>query len=652
MHASVKSTNHFYVTTPIYYVTARPHLGSLYSTVLADMLARYQQMRGKKTYFVTGTDEHGQKVAAAAAQAGKDPKDFVDSFIPAFNDVWQQYKIAYQRFIRTTDADHVKGAQYFIQQLINKGDVYKDTYRGWYCTPCETFVTDKVVQEAATGSVPLCASCGRQTEQLEETSYFFRLSAYQDKLLQFYQENPHFIAPKERLNEVISFVKEGLKDLSISRTTVTWGIPFPGDPEHTLYVWAEALTNYITALGYGSSDAALFNQFWPADMQVLGKDIVRFHAVCWPALLMAAELPVPKRLLVHGWIQVDKQKMSKSLGNVIDPVPLGSHYGVEEVRYFFARYLPVNQDAEFSISALERAIESDLANDLGNLLNRTTLLATKYAVTSVSYKPEHNLEAQKLHQLLQNTLHDFAQQWNECQFHVALATVWNYIRHINSYFHSAQPWKVVKDDPQAFAAIIGITAGSLHAVALLLWPILPQKMTDLLASLGVKFLIEQDADQFAHLESTLAHQLYELRVVPPLFNKPLTNQEKIMTQDAPQADSATHKEQAFITIDDVMKVELLVGTIEACVTLPDSDKLLKLTVDVGQTEKRTIFSGIKKWFDPSDLIDTQAVFVTNLQPRKMLGTFSEGMMLCAQDADGKPWPVRPSCKVANGTRLK
>lgn len=650
MQKTVTKHNHFYVTTPIYYVTARPHLGSLYSTVLADMLARYAQLRGKKSYFVTGTDEHGQKVANAAAQAGKNPKRFVDGFIPVYKEAWQQYEIAYQRFIRTTDVDHVHGAQHFIQQLIDTGAVYKDTYRGWYCTPCETFVTDKLVHDTPVGSIPACASCGRPTEQLEETSYFFRLSAYQDKLLSFYQENPHFVAPRERLNEVISFVKEGLKDLSISRTTVKWGIPFPGDPEHTLYVWAEALTNYITALGYGSADTSRMNEFWPADVQVLGKDIVRFHAVCWPALLMAAGLPVPKRLLVHGWIQIDKQKMSKSLGNAIDPVPLGNEYGVEEIRYFFARYLPVNQDAEFSIPALERAIESDLANDLGNLLNRMTLLATKYNVAELSYDAAQSDAAKTVHALLQATVHDFTHQWNDCQFHVALATVWNYIRHINSYFHSAQPWKVVKDDPQTFAQILGITAGSLHAVALMLWPVLPQKMAALLASLGVT--LELGADQLADITATLAHQRYQLTVIPPLFNKPLTMQEKTMHEQAPKTDDVAHKEQTFITIDDVMKVELLVGTIQECVTVPDSDKLLKLTVDLGQAEPRTIFSGIKKWFAPSDLIGTQAVFVTNLQPRKMLGTFSEGMMMCAQDAEGKPWPVRPPAGVPNGTRLK
>lgn len=315
--------NSFYVTTPIYYVTAKPHLGSLYATLLADTVARWNKLCGADVFFLTGTDEHGQKIAQAAAAVKQDPKDFVDSFIPDYKKAWDLYDIQYDKFIRTTDDYHIKGAQAFVTTLLDKGYIYKSVYKGWYCTPCETFVVEIGPEEEPAAKGPQCPSCGRDTHIVSEETYFFKLSAFGDKLLAFYKENPDFIMPKERAHEVTSFVESGLKDLSISRTTVKWGVPFPNDPSHTIYVWVEALSNYLTGIGYGDPHKTKeFNYRWPADVQVLGKDIVRFHAVYWPAMLMAAELPLPKKLLVHGWIKVDKQKMSKSLGNVVDPIEL------------------------------------------------------------------------------------------------------------------------------------------------------------------------------------------------------------------------------------------------------------------------------------------------------------------------------------------
>jgi len=454
--------NKFYITTPIYYVTARPHLGSLYSTLFADVLARWHKLNGKKTFFLTGTDEHGQKISQAAQKAGMEPKAFVDQFIPAYQDTWKKFEIDYTYFVRTTGPDHIRGAQAFVQKLIDTGDIYKAVYEGWYCTPDETFVTHSTSSqpshkasadtagqahqgEGNSSSVrpeelrdkvaPACPSCGRETVFVSESTYFFKLSAYQDRLLKFYKDHPDFIVPKERANEVISFVESGLKDLSISRTTVPWGIPFPNDPEHTIYVWTEALCNYITAIGYGNANKQdEFKFWWPADVQVLGKDIVRFHAVFWPAFLMAADLPLPKQLLVHGWIKVDEQKMSKSLGNVVDPMALYDAYGPEPLRYYLLRQLPIGQDGNFNIEELETRITADLANDLGNLLNRLVVLAAKnesmilHAPKKWEGAAELDLRDESL-----NMVQEFENYMKDFQFHQALGSLWKFIHKINVY---------------------------------------------------------------------------------------------------------------------------------------------------------------------------------------------------------------------------
>lgn len=527
----------FYITTPIYYVTAKPHLGSLYSTLLADVLARWQKIQGKKVMFVTGTDEHGQKVAQAARNQNSEPQLFVDQFIPAFKQAWQAYGITNDFFVRTTDKKHISGAQEFVRRLVKNGGIYTSLYEGWYCTPCETFVTETVVAEAIAAQAvggqkkenlvagPPCSSCQRETHFLAEETYFFRLSAYQDRLLQFFADNPDFIIPRERAQEVISFVQDGLRDLSISRTSVSWGVPFPDDEKHTVYVWIEALCNYITAIGY-PTDPEKFSTWWPADMHVLGKDIIRFHAVYWPALLMAAELPLPKQLLVHGWIKVNNQKMSKSLQNVVDPMELHALYGADAVRYYLVRYMAINQDGEFSRADLEQKITSELANDLGNLVQRMTLLALKSNDNSTDNQSNFytidapavwSSEALELRSLLWDIIGEYSLHMKDALFHLALSRVWHFIHKVNAYFHAASPWKIKDKKSAEFKEVISATAHSLRAIAILLWPVMPEKMEQLLLSIGVSF--DLHGDFLNSLALDVWHHSFTLQKIEPLFTK-------------------------------------------------------------------------------------------------------------------------------------
>ncbi len=638
----------FYVTTPIYYGTAKPHLGSLYSTLIADVVSRWQQLSNKQTYFLTGTDEHGQKIMQAAQKVGKTPQEFVDSFIAAYQEAWNTYHIDYSQFIRTTDPRHIQRVQALISKLIKQGDIYKGSYDGWYCTPCETYVTAGSAQDA-----PECPSCGRETQKVSEESYFFKLSAYQDRLLEWYKTHPEFIVPKERTNEVISFVESGLKDLSMSRTTISWGVPFPNDPEHVVYVWVDALCNYITAIGYGDpSENKEFEKWWPANLQVLGKDIVRFHAVYWPALLMAADLQPPKQLLVHGWIQINKQKMSKSRGNVVDPMELAKEYGADPVRYYLMRKIPVNTDGDFSTGDLERCITSDLANDLGNLLHRMVSLADRYGRHTIAPLAVWAQPALDLRDASWDAIEEYKSHMESHEFHLALARLWKFINQVNAYFHEQEPWKAAKSDPAKFLEILSATCHSLRIIASLLWPVMPEKMQELLESLGHSF--DREKDSIESLELGTWHQTFLLKKMPTLFVK--IEESKVDSVD--KADKPAEKEikeeskESYIKIDDVIKVDLRVGTITSAESVPESDKLIKMQVDFGDLGSKQIFAGVRKWYHPEDLLGKQGTFVVNLKPRKMLGQVSEGMMLFAEDEAGKLHPVNPEGLVPNGVRLR
>lgn len=630
----------FYVTTPIYYVTAKPHLGSLYSTLLADISARFHKLQGAQVFFLTGTDEHGQKIAQAAEKVGLAPQAFVDSFIDNYKKIWADYELVYSYFIRTTESMHVKAVQKWLKDLIDRGEIYKSQYQGWYCTPCETFVTEK--EQAFVGEQVACTSCNRPTVFVSEEAYFFRLSAYQDRLLKFYAENPNFIIPKERANEVVRFVESGLKDLCISRSTISWGIPFPGDTKHVTYVWADALNNYITAVGYGDDARKQeFASWWPADLQILGKDILRFHAVYWPAFLMASNLPAPKHLLVHGWIKVGDQKMSKSLGNVVDPELLYADYGADAVRYYLASQMAVTHDSSFDINSLREIISADLANSLGNLLNRLVTLALKNHL-SVVHKPANLLDKSgELLSQIQSTAKICMELMEQCLYHRVVAEVNKLVAKTNAYFHELEPWKLAKSNPQLFAETIWTSCAVLESVSILFWPVMPSKMSELRQRILSE--LPMTGNQLAELiDGKVSHQ-FTLQEGPALFVK----YEKIEDE---MVEESKVEPINYIEFEDFLKVELIVGEIVECEAVSGSDKLFKLQVDFGVKGKRQVLSGIQKSFTPQELIGQQGVFVYNLKPRKMMGLESQGMLLSVL-SDGKLRLASVAGKVENGSKL-
>jgi methionyl-tRNA synthetase len=658
--------NKFYVTTPIYYVNSKPHLGTLYSSLIADAAARWNKLMGKKVFFLTGTDEHGQKVQEKAEENSRNPKEFVDSMIPAYKKTWKRYYIEYDRFIRTTDEDHKHAVVSWINKLREQDDIYKSEYSGMYCVPCETFVN--VESESFKDELGnyICPSCKRKLREVAEESYFFRLSAYENRLLEFYKQNPHFITPKERMNEVLSFVRSGLKDLSISRKTVSWGIPFPDDPTHTIYVWGDALNNYISAIGYGQDDAKAeesFNFWWPADLHVMAKDIVRFHAVYWPAFLMAAEIPLPKRLLVHGYVLVDKQKMSKSLGNAIDPEQLSDWYGIDQVRYYLLRQMAITQDGNFDLKGLEERISADLANNLGNLLNRTVSLALKNELLSV-LPPEKLIGKVKiLRDKCEEAYRLYWEEMNKGFFHVALADLWKFISEVNVFFHDQQPWALAKKNNKKFEEVISAACHSLYSIGIMLWPIMPKKMEQLLASIGYKLEIGKNYEEILRKNEwnktfVLTHQK------EPLFVRPKSRLDDSNVQKKEEQQQMTVEEgkkskngeklsakSKEISFEDFVKVDLRVGTIKSCESVEGSKKLYKMQIDFGKLGKRQILAGVAKMFSPEQLIDKQGVFVVNLAPRKIMGIESNGMMLMVDNISIGLERVTVSEKVVDGSRL-
>lgn len=636
----------FYVTTPIYYANAKPHLGTLYSTLLADVIARLERARGKEVYFLTGLDEHGQKIAEAAAAAGMEPKQFVDQMVAPFKDCFNAFEIDYSRFMRTTDADHVRAVQEWLTVLIKKGDIYKARYEGWYCTSCETYITEKDIELAGKQDAPPCPTCSRPTKWMSEESYFFKLSAYQDRLLAFYAQHPEFVTPAERLHEVISFVQSGLKDLSISRSTISWGVPFPGDDAHVTYVWADALNNYITAVGYGdSARAAEFARWWPADVQVMGKDILRFHAVFWPAFLMASGLPLPRRLLVHGWLKVGEHKMSKSRGNAIDPLDLQKKYGADPVRFYLVRHTAITQDSPVSLEDFEEKVNADLAHNLGNLVNRIFALAAKHNLATLPKPAELSQAACDVEEAARVMFTEYTQAMDDYFMHRAYGAVMHYSHVLNAYVHAQEPWRLAKTNPTLFAEVLWISCAGLHVIAQLLAPVMPERMESLLQALGADF---QKGNRFSALIDNAWAQAYTITPLPPLFlaiqpSKPISMS---IPEQTVQAPATNH-----LSFDDFMKVQLHVGTIQTVDEVPKSDKLYRLSVSFGPLGTRQILAGIKQKASREQLLGKQAIFVLNLPPRVMLGMTSEGMLLVAADERGGVAPTTVAHPVPDGTRV-
>jgi methionyl-tRNA synthetase len=642
----------FFITTPIYYINAEPHLGHAYTTLVADAVARAHRLRGDDVFFLTGTDEHGQKVERAAQKAGVPVKAFADRVSQAFRDILPVLNVSNDDFIRTTEPRHYAASQALWRRVRDRGFIYKDKYEGWYCTVDEVFVPETQLVEGR------CPICGNTVEKIAEESYFFRLSAFQKPLLEHYRAQPAFVEPGVRRNEMLAFLEEGLEDLSVSRTSFKWGIPVPDDPAHVMYVWFDALTNYMTAAGYGSDDKAAaerFGAWWPADVHLIGKEIVRQHAIYWPAFLMAAGLPLPKQIISHGWWLMDGAKMSKSVGNVVRPQVYIDRFGLDSFRYFVFREMMFGQDASFTDEAFVTRYNADLANDLGNLVSRATTMIHRYCGGIVP-RPDPALAARReeaeISSKIEQAIAVVAANATAFQLSVALREIWDLISAANRYIVLRQPWIVAKDQARRaeLETSLYVAADLLRVVAELIRPFMPGTGERALTMIGVA----REAASWQTLEGgTLAPgtRLGETQPLFPRIEQSVEELQKMSNDQPPNAPVTPAPESSKISIDDFMKVELRTAKVLAAERVPKSKKLLKLQVDTG-ADQRTIVAGIAEAYEPETLVGRTVVIVFNLQPAKLMGVESNGMVLAASAEGGQPMLVSFDNPPEPGTRVR
>ena len=650
----------FYITTPIYYPSGKFHIGTAYTTVASDAMARYKRARGFDVRFLTGMDEHGQKIQEKAQEAGKEPQAYVDEIADAAKKLWEMMDITNDDFIRTTEKRHEEMVEKIFAKFMENGDIYKGHYEGLYCTPCESYYTETQLVDGK------CPDCGREVKVVKEESYFFNMKKYADRLVEYYNANPEFILPESRKNEMVNnFIKPGLEDLSVSRTTFDWGVKVPGDPKHVIYVWVDALSNYITALGYGSDNDELFNKYWPADVHVVGKDIVRFHTIYWPIFLMALDLPLPKKIFAHGFIMMKDGKMSKSKGNVVYPEMLIERYGLDAVRYFLLRELPFGQDGVFSPESFVERVNFDLANDLGNLLNRTVSMINKYFGGEIpAYAGQVTEFDQTLEDFIKTTVEKVEKNFEDMQFSIVLADIWALVARTNKYIDETAPWVLAKDEAnqEKLASVMNHLAESLRQIAIMIEPFMPRTTPQIFAQLGIEGEASKVWDSLTKFD-TLAQGTKVVEKGTPIFPrleveveveyiKDQMSQSVKPTTEEPKKEEKIEEVETtpLIGIDDCMKVEIKVGQIKECKQHPKADRLLVSQIDLG-SEVRQIVSGIAEHYQPEQLVGRKVLVVTNLKPVKLRGELSEGMVLAASN-DGTLTLPTIIDELPNGSKVK